>query len=362
MKIAILADPISNQKAGIHTYTKELFSALLKLDNQNEYYFIHSENNNFFNDKNHFIIEKSKILIPFRETYRKFVKIPQLLKKLKPDIVIETCHIGPFNTPKNCKKITIIHDLTPILFPNFHIKKSVIIHKLLLKKIVKDADLIITPSTTTKTDIIKKYRINEEKIKIIHGAPSSETSKNSQFPKNIKAPYLLYLGTIEPRKNLQILIESFLELKRENNIPHSLVLAGEIGWKSKKILSLAKNNKEIIFTGHINEDKKITLYKNADMFIYPSLYEGFGLPPLEAMSHNIPVICSTGGSLKELFNEYALMFDPQDKKTLKNHILKLIKNKTLKENLIKKAFEYSKSFTWQSSALQLLSEFKNLIK
>lgn len=361
MKIAILADPIGNQKAGIHTYTKELFSALLKLDKQNEYYFIHSENNDFFNDKNHFLIKKLALPLTFRESYRKFIKIPQLLKQLNPDIVIETCHIGPFNTPKNCKKITIIHDLTPILFPNFHIKKSVIIHKLLLKKIVKDADLIITPSNTTKNDIIKKYHINEEKIAIIHGAPSSETSQNSQLPKNIKTPYLLYLGTIEPRKNLQILIESFLELKSEHNIPHSLVLAGEIGWKSKKILSSTKNNKNIIFTGYINEAEKQALYKNADMFIYPSLYEGFGLPPLEAMSYKIPVICSNGGSLQELFSKYALMFAPNDKKTLKTHILSLIKNKTLKENLIKHAFEYSKNFTWQSSALQLrqlLNELK----
>jgi len=147
MHICILADVIDNQNAGIHHYTKNLIENLLKLDRKNRYSFIHQKENIFFKNTENYIIPSKKGF--GNETYRKFFKIPKLIKKLKPDMVLEPCHIGPFNIPKNIKRVTIIHDLTPIIFPNFHIKKSTIIHKLLLGKIIKNADMIITPSENT---------------------------------------------------------------------------------------------------------------------------------------------------------------------------------------------------------------------
>lgn len=382
MHICILADTIDNQRAGVHVYTKRLIEELLKIGGH-KYSFIHEQENGFFKGLNHYIIPRKKRL--GYGTYRKFFLIPRLIRKLKPDVVFEPCHIGPFFT--KAKKVVMVHDLTPVLMPKLHIKRSTLIHRLLFKQVLKKADLILTASNQTKDDV-KNYSETSAQIKTIPlgiDAPPRKLSSAEFFlqkgypkPKNtntrdisalkniptISKPYLLYLGTIEPRKNLETLIDAFAEIKTEKKIPHQLILAGEIGWKSEKILekvtetnkrlSLPKQKSAIEVPGYVDESTKQKLYQNAEIFIYPSLYEGFGLPPLEAMSYGIPVICSTGGSLKELFENHALMFEPHNKKILKNHILNLIKNKELAQILSEKGKKYAQQFSWKKTAEKTL--------
>lgn len=361
MDIIILADAIDNQRAGVHTYTKNLITNLLKIDKENRYTFIHEKENPFFNELNHHIVPRKNF--PAAGSYRKFYQIPKLIKQLKPDMVIETCHIGPFHTPKNCKKVTIIHDLTPILFPHFHINRSSFIHKLFLKKIINNADLIITPSENSKQDILK-YQATKAEIAVIAPGVKQQLKEDNAFTKFIKTGrpphtiknhnrerYFLYLGTIEPRKNLEMLIESFAELDLPD---HKLVFAGEIGWKSEQIIKKANETRNVKLTGFIEEADKEKLYKNAEIFIYPSTYEGFGLPPLEAMSYGTPVICSNGGSLQELYQNQALIFDPSDKDTLKNHIKTLLYDQKLYKELSANGKKYARNFTWQKAAQKTL--------
>lgn len=336
MHICILADTIDNQSAGVHFYTKNLIEELLEIDKNNRYSFIHERPNDFFNNTENYIIKKHKF--PGAGTMRKFFLIPKLIRKLKPDIVLEPCHIGPFNLPKSIKRTVTIHDLTPILFPQFHIKRSTIIHKLLLKRVLKNADLILTASQNNKKDILN-YSKTKTRIEVIplglaqnnrlKTVPGNESLNNDQIP---QVPYILYLGTIEPRKNLNILIDSFLELKEELKLPHKLVLAGKIGWKANETLQKARHP-EIILTNHVDDNTKQQLYKNADLFVYPSLYEGFGLPPMEALSHGTPTICSTGGALKEVYKNQVSLFNPKDKEKLKQLIKKHLshrQNKAIK--------------------------------
>lgn len=349
MHIVILADPVDNQKAGIHTYTKNLIENLLKIDNKNRYTFIHKKKNPFFKGKRNRIVPRYKF--PGAESLRKHITLPRLIKKLKADIVLEPCHIGPFNLPKSIKRAVTIHDLTPILFPNFHPLKSKIIHRLFLKNTIKNADIIFTPSKNTKQDIENNFKT---KAKIIV-TPLGIDRPHRGIKKNpYSHPYFLYLGTIEPRKNLELLIDTFLELKEEENLPHKLVLAGEIGWKARGIKKKAKKSKDIIMAGHLSEEDKATHYKYADIFIYPSFYEGFGLPPLEAMSYKTPVICSTGGSLQEIFHENAVTFDPNDKEGLLLSILEILKTPNLRETLVKNGQTFSKKFTWEACAKKTL--------
>ncbi len=360
MHITIIADTIDNQSAGVYTYTKNIIKNIPK---DIYFSFIHEKQNPFFKKlkKTHpntkdFIIPKKNI--PFYNSYRKFFLIPKLFKKLNPDIIFEPCHIGPFNTPKKSKKVVMIHDLTPILFPKFHIKKSTIVHQILLKKVLKQADLILTASERTKKDILKYSKTNS-KITIIPLGISHPNKKEKPTPVK-QNPYFLYLGTIEPRKNISLLIDAFLELKKEHKITHKLILTGKIGWKSKKIIKKAKISPEIILTNYINEKEKHNLYKNADIFIYPSIYEGFGLPPLEAMSYKIPVITSTGGSLKEIYGNYALQFDPQDKTKLKNHIISILNNPKKQNKLTQKAKTFSQNFSWEKTAKKTFKELEKL--
>jgi len=365
MHIVILADPIDNQRAGVHTYTKNLIEGLLKIDRENSYTFIHQEENDFFRDLDHHVLRRKNILAA--GTYRKFIEIPKLLKKLNPDIVIETCHIGPFFTPKNCKKVTIIHDLTPILFPHFHIKRSSLVHKLLLKKVIKDANLIITPSENSKKDILNYQKTPAQVAVIPPGIkiPKAEDNQLIKFlktgrplsgSKQAKTAYLLYLGTIEPRKNIELLIEAFDELKLPG---YKLVIAGEIGWKSEQIIEKASVTPNVELTGFIDEVAKAKLLKNATLFIYPSLYEGFGIPPLEAMSYGTPVIVSQGGALKDIYENHAVTFNPSDKSDLKDKIQSLLnQNPSLK--FINDAKKYASSFNWERAAQKTLGYLNNL--
>ncbi len=348
MHIVIIADPIDNQKAGVHTYTKNLIVESLKLKKDIKFTFIHERENVFFEEikkispySNHIIIPRRKI--PGYNSLRKFLLIPRAIKKIKPDIVLDPCHIGPFNLPKNIKRAVTIHDLTPILFPKFHIKKSVIIHKLLLKRVLKNADIILTTSEQNKKDILN-YCKTKAKIAVIPLGLREKPKETNETPqKNTSSPYILYLGTIEPRKNIGILIDAFSELKKEHFIPHNLIIAGEKGWKAESIIEKAQKNPDIILTGYIDEEEKEKLYKNATVFVYPSIYEGFGLPPMEAIAHNIPLICSTGGALKEIYKNRASFFEPKDKVRLKELILRNLKKnkKTIpqKTPLFKKTAE-----------------------
>lgn len=334
-------------------YNKNLIEALLKIDEKNRYTFIHETENDFFKNSNHFIVPKKKF--PGYGTYRKFFLLPKIIKKIKPDIVVEMAHMGPFRLPKNIKRVVIIHDLTPILFPKFHIKRSIIIHKIFLKRILKKADCIITTSQNNKKDILNYSRT---KAKIYLVRPGVDCLENTTENKN--TPYFLYLGTIEPRKNLETLISAFIRLKSQTNIPHKLILAGEIGWKSKNIVNAAKTNPDIILTGYVEKKDKSALYKNAEIFIYPSFYEGFGLPPLEAMSYGVPVICSNGGSLKEIYANCALIFDPKDSQELANKILRILKDKNLKQTLIAKGKTFSKNFSWEKSSHDFLQIMRQI--
>ncbi|MBI4975120.1 glycosyltransferase family 4 protein, partial [Candidatus Peregrinibacteria bacterium] len=336
----------------------------IKLDKKNKYTIVHQKENSFFDGKNHVIVPRIKQIRGY-DIYRRLIKFPKIFKELKPDIVLETSHIGPFRTPKETKRVTIIHDLTPILFPHLHEINSVIVHKLAMKHVIRNADLLLTPSENTKRDILHLYK-TKAKIEVIYEGISTPDQtahepKEVGLPK-ITTPYFLYLGTIEPRKNLDVLVNTFLELKSKHNLPHSLVLAGEYGWKIKLLLNCLKNHqKDIILTGYITEEQKASLYKHANIFIYPSLYEGFGLPPLEAMSYGIPAICSTGGSLKEIFENHALMFEPNDKESLKKHILNLINNPQKQTSLSTKGIEYSKIFTWEKTARKIIETFKKIV-
>ncbi len=356
MHITFLADCLDNQRAGVHVYSRELIKAITKLAPENRYSFVHKVDNDFFLEREHYQIPRKKI--PGYDSFRKFILIPRLLKKLKPDIVVEMAHIGPFRTPQGSQRVTVIHDLTPVLFPQFHIPRSVLIHRLFLKSVIKKADLIITPSRHTKQNIEEKYSRKKNFAIIPPGLPPKITINEKTL---VDTPYLLYLGTLEPRKNLPLLIDSFLELKAEKKLPHKLVLAGEAGWKIKQLLPQTKHP-EILTPGFVSEKKKANLLQNAALFIYPSFYEGFGIPPLEAMQYGTPVICSNGGSLREIYQNHAIIFDPHEKKMLKMAIEQVIDNPELKTNLQEKGKIFAQNYDWEKSAEKALQAFKKLSK
>ena len=366
MRIVFIADALDIQYAGVHVYTREIIRAVTSLDKNNEYILIRPESKNQYDGVKEIIVPLSE-KIPMHRGMRQYGAIPSAARKLNPDIVIEPGHFGPFFLPKKVKRVTVIHDITPVIMPDYHIFMSRLFHKLFLPGILKRANHIITNSEYTKSDVVTHYPITKDKTTaILLGKDENfKPDNNDGFLKkyNIQKPYFLYVGTLEPRKNLSRLISAFEQLVDNGICNHQLVLAGKKGWKIDDLYtqienSSAKNN--IILPGFVDKEDLAALYTHADIFVYPSYYEGFGLPILEAMSCGVPVITSNTSSLPEVGGDAALYFDPMSIQDLYETLSKLITNENLMLEMKQKGLERSKQFSWEKAGKETIALFEQI--
>lgn len=357
MRIALLADPIDDQRAGIHYYTKHLCQALINNPGDHEFVFIHQKENKFFEGTEHYIIPDYN-KVPGWTSLRKFYLIRRLVKKLKVDAVWEPAHFGPFNLPSRIKRITTIHDLTPILFPQWHTFMTRFLHKIFLRRIVRNADQLIVPSNSTRRDLIAYEPTASNKIQVIPLATeftgNEPTDKKLLTKHNIATPYFLFVGTIEPRKGLPTLLQAFHKVRTNHKC--QLVIVGGHGWHETEILNQIKNakfSKDIILTGYVPRKQLPTFYQHAHAFIFPSAYEGFGLPVLEAMTFGTPCLLTDNSSLPEVAGKSALYFRPNDHDTLANLMRQLLINPALKTNLQSSCEKQANKLSWDQHVKQL---------
>ena len=364
MHIAIIADPIDKQMAGIHYLTKHLVSNLSILGKKNTYSIIRFKKEpDQLNIKT--IILKNTLPFLRNDPVRTFITLPLLLKKLNPDVVIETAHFGPFNLPKNIKRITIIHDLSPIKFPKFHPFLSRFLQRFFLPGIIKRADLLISNSKNTSLDLKTIYPESKGKIVQIYlGKEDFFKPKPAEDIFNryqIKKPFFLNIGTIEPRKNLITLLNAFTLFKQAHKSKVQLVIAGSKGWKNHSFFQKLKSHpyrEEIKLLGYVDRIDLPALYSNAAAFIYPSFYEGFGLPVLEAMACGAPCIVSNSSSLPEVGGDAVLYFDPHHASELKDQMLLVHHNKALQNSLKEIAITQASRFSWEKYAEKFIQELE----
>ena len=361
MRIVFIADALDIQYAGVHVYTREIIRAVTSLDKKNEYILIRPESKNQFEGIEEVIVPLSD-KIPMHRGMRQYGAIPSAARKLNPDIVIEPGHFGPFFLPKKVKRVTVIHDITPVIMPDYHIFMSRLFHKLFLPGILKRANHIITNSEYTKSDVVTHYPFTKDKTTAILLGKNEAFQPDHQMAfldkYNIKKPYLLYVGTLEPRKNLSRLISAFERLIENGVCNHQLVLAGKKGWKIDDLYtqienSPAKNN--IVLPGFVDKEDLAALYTNADVFVYPSYYEGFGLPILEAMSCGVPVVTSNTSSLPEVGGDAALYFDPMSIDDIYNRLAELLTDENLLLEMRRKGLERAKIFSWEKAGLETIA-------
>jgi len=278
----------------------------------------------------------------------------------------------PFVRRKNLKTTITIHDLAFKIFPNFFPRKDLRRLNLLTDFAVKNSDKIIAVSNSTKNDILKFYpEIKEEKIKVIyHGFDpklfQKEVSEELSNKINTKyqilnTRYLLYVGAIQPRKNLEVLVEAFEKIKKEN--PRlKLVLAGGKAWMWEGILeriAYSAYGSDIIVTETIPFEDIAVLYRNASAFVFPSRYEGFGIPILEAFASKIPVISAKNSSLEEVGGDAALYFGEKNSGDLADKIIKVIESEDLRKDLTEKGNEQIKKFSWEKCARETIEFIKS---
>jgi len=301
----------------------------------------------------------------FSARYFNQPKIDRLLKKTN---IYFNPHFFVAPVSSKCKKIMTFHDLSFEHFPEFFSMRKRLWQKFLMetRKESQRADKIIAVSESTKNDLVNLYRVREEKIKVIYSGVgkqfkpqggSYEASQQEIVKKKYNLPdeFILYFGTIEPRKNISGLIKAFELLRRKH--PVRLVIAGTKGWLYQDIFRAVRESKyrnDIAFTGFVQEDDKPYLYNLAQIFVYPSFFEGFGFPPLEAMACGSPTIVSNNSSLPEVAGDGAIMINPNNIDQLSWTMEMALTDSSLRKHLTKKGLEQAKKFSWDKCARETM--------
>lgn len=365
-----------NRGAGVERYTYHLVKNLLESDESNEYVLF------FYSDISPETIHKVKAghsrvkivkvfktttSLPLFDTHFRFAS---LLKKENLDLAVFPANIIPLTYRR--KSILIVHDLAIYLHPEWFPDRQWFSTKILVPLSLKKAQTIVAVSHNTKQDLLKLFDVPQEKIRVIQpGVVIKESYGEDEVKKvltkfDIKEKYILYLGTIEPRKNIKNLIKAFSTYIFENEESRiNLVLAGIKGWKFQPIFQYLQNINQrlpkspVKYIGKVSNRERNILLKNCEAFVFPSKYEGFGFPVVEAMAMNVPVVTSNNSSLREIAADgAALLVDPSDANEIRRAIKKVVEDKLVRQRLIAKGSERSRQFTWQKT----IDKFKIILK
>lgn len=349
--------PLAQPRTGVGTYTFELARALAAAAPQDEFELISP--------------------LPFEETVPNVTRPANLeLIYSRPNLFqrrwwaiglpsyirrnpLSLFHGTNYEVPlrERCPTVVTIHDLSLLLHFSTHEARSVRRARLLLPRMARKAKLIITDSELVKKEVCEHLKIESEKVCAIPLAPRS-SFKPMPLPETlavrkrlqIEDLFLLFVGTIEPRKNLSVLLQAFEEVLRMSDLRPQLVIGGKVGWKSDELFSQLRRSPigdRVRLIGFVSDEDLRALYSSCQAFIYPSIYEGFGLPPLEAMSCGAPVIASQVPSIKE---SVARIVSATDSKSLARNIVELLKDEQERQSLSIRGLEYAQEFSWQRTA------------
>lgn len=365
MRIAIDASPAAKKpRTGTEFYTLHLILALADLDTRNEYTI-------FLNDEvpEEFVglpASFRRQLIPRRWLWAQ-TRLARELRRHRPDVFFAPANVIPFLHPPRC--VITIHDVAFHHFPECYSPFVRWYLEVTTRFALREALKVIAVSRATKEDLVQIYQADPFCIEVIHPgaplsrerAPSADEIASTLRRYGIVSPYLLFLGRLEEKKNVARIVKAFLKLK-ERGIPHCLVLGGNPGVgfaEIKQLIESSRFTQDIILVGYVGEEKE-QLYAGADVFVFPSLYEGFGFPILEAARHGTPVITSRSSSLPEVAGKAALLVDPFAVDEIAEAILKLIHDRGLRTELVRRGHERLSEFDWGNTAARVLGVLEDV--
>lgn len=368
MKIAINATILGKKPSGLGVYTTNIIKGIeSSLSTEDQLLVYTSTPEHFEESKKIQIVKTPKYMSP---EYGKIggltrfiwnqVVLPFRVKKDKVDIIYSTTHHGMFLSP--IKQILTVHDLLPIIFPGQH-KLQYYYFKYILPLLLKKSSRLVTVSSNTKEDILKSYKFNKSKIDVVYNSFEKTHFKNSTSSKykDMLGEYILFLGASYPHKNLIRTIKAFNKIKTKHPDLNLVVAGGRADYKDQ-VMEHFKNDNEalnrVVFLDYIPYSDLPILYSNATLFIYPSLYEGFGIPPIEAMACGCPTIVSNTSSLPEVCNNASIYFNPEDINEISSTIINVLKDNQIQEDLIQKGYENCNRFSWDMSASKVYTLIK----
>ena len=345
-------------KTGIEEYAYRLLEALTRIHIGGKTFLLYKDksdqNTLGFKLPNNFKIKEMWAPTAWSQT-----RLTLEMLFFQPDVLFVTGHVLPFISPK--KTIVTIHGLEYEYFPEYYPEKFLQYLRWSTKYAVKHAYKIIAVSNATKNDLVKLYNVHPDKIRVIHhgfttaGRFLLANDRRLQPTNHQQEPYLLYIGRIETKKNILGILAAYEILKEKYRLPHQLILAGKPGYGYRHIKSKIKNCKfEILSLGYVTEQKKWELLSGADAFLFPSFYEGFGLPILEAQALGVPVITANVSSMPEVAGEGGVFVDPKQPEEIAETTYKVVSDKEMKIFLVQRGFENIEKFSWDKCARKTL--------
>jgi glycosyltransferase involved in cell wall biosynthesis len=370
--IAIDAHAVGTGLAGNETYATNLIEALAEIDTRNRYTLYVTKPEAVERFRNRWAHVSVRRTLP----HTPLIRIPFTLSLELRRHPVDLLHVQ-FTAPPlaPCPVVATLHDLAFEHIPETFNRRSWMQLRLTVRRTARTASHIIAPSEYSRDDITRTYGVSTERISVTPLAAAAHfrfvadeaARRQVQERYGIAGAYILAVGSIQPRKNLVRLLAAYARLSRlvaEGNLP-SLVIVGKQAWLSGETLRAAGNIKHVnpvIFTGYVPEDDLPSLYSGALCFVYPSYFEGFGLPPLEAMSCGAPVITGNRTSLPEVVGDAGLMVDPFDETALADALRRIIEDTHLREDLRARGFEQARRFTWHATARRTLAAYEQAIR
>lgn len=361
MKIGFEAERANTLKpTGVERYATELIKNLALLDHKNEYilYFRTKPQEWFYHLPPNFKLK----VIPFPKFWTQTRLTLELM--LNPvDLFFMTIQALPFFHPKN--SVITVHDIAYEYYPKAFAPFMLFYLKLTTRWGVWRAKKIITVSESTKRDVVRTYGVNPKKIQTVHlGLPqdykplSYEQSQKVLDKYNLSfKKYILFISTLQPRKNIINLIDAYLKLRKENRIEEKLVIGGGKGWLWEPILKKIESaaGQGVVYLEYVPYEDLAGLYSGAELVTLPSIYEGFGLPPLEAMACGTPVVVSNVSSLPEVVGDAGELVDPNSVDSIARGLLKVLSDKELQKLMSQKGLEQAKKFNWEKTGRETLA-------
>jgi alpha-1,3-rhamnosyl/mannosyltransferase len=262
------------------------------------------------------------------------------------------------NPPARTAVTATIHDLTCRMMPEFHTSANIRADEYYAERILARARGIVAVSESSKRDAVRELGLDETRIEVIH--PGIDERFFDATPEPSTKPYVLFVSTIEPRKNVDMLLDAWFQLAPDLRDAHDLVIGGPAGWKSAQTMSRIRTAPGVRYEGYVPESRLPGLTAGARVFAFPSLYEGFGFPPVQAMAAGVPTIVSNVSSLPEIAGDSALLVDPKSPGDLASALGRFLTSPTLRADLSKRGRERAARFTWDACAQRSLRFFETI--
>lgn len=374
LHIGINALQLSSRNSGIGNYICHIVSSLLALSDDQYTIYLSRGNmqNEWYNNQNVCLKEK-----PFRKEqfYRRNI---YELSGFGLDLSREGLSLFwspdtkvPLLMPKNIPFIVTVHDLAILREPATYLLSRVVYWRKLFKLAIQRSACVVAISNNTKKDLIDLMGVSPEKIRVVYNgvSPCYKPVENPFLLEQVAskhhlpARFLLFVGLISPRKNIKGILNAFSILKKTYRIPHRLVIVGEKGWRYQADLSLVKKlglEEDIIFTGYVDDKDLPAIYSLADVFIFPSLYEGFGLPVMEAMACGTPVVTSNASALAEVVGTSGVLINPHIPEEIAYKVNLILSDPQLSSLLTVAGKERAKMFSWEKAARELIEIFHEI--